>query len=726
MLGIGSVGTAIGSATPQESADRGRDGRPWNRDVDANEHTLFDLHSLDVDHVHTAARDADALVWRDEEGILHVDTQDETLYSGEDFTEAVQTALDSLTDGRDRKERVVVAASGTVTDGGTNWDEPGPDAIDVPSNVVLDVRGTIRVDGGIALRALDAENIEIPRAVIRGEGQALLFRSVRNVHIGRLDIRGEPAISGVRIDGFAKGRGDDTIRCEDIQIDSTYIERIVEGSNEHAFETYAVDRLQLGEIIVKDVPTGAGVLLNDTQDATVGEIVALDIDPGGGYGAFRLANSCTDITCGQVVARNAARGVFTVSDTSHATVNSVNIAGTDSHGVLIQDGENITINGGVIKDPGDEGVRIDSRSSPEHRPAESVSVSNLRIVDESGQEGISVTVGGRSGKDTNNVRVVNNDVRDSGGIYVESPSTIVRDNVGDGIASGSVTLESGAAPAARVEDIAEHGSATLDLRAQVTTVPDVPFAWDHRFEWTGDGWDLVIEWESDPGEDLELNFVADQPQVTAGLVNETDDEDEDDEFDVGDRSPGVVDGFENGNLDEYEGSADNYEVTSEAPIAEGNYSLKGGVNSDNATPIVSTDGLERYPSQGTTFSAEIGFTEEMPHMGIVFGAMDVGDFHLIRLENLWSYFEEDDPDIKLQMLAGGDVKDGVDPEALEPGEFHELVVEWSQDDEITVTLHDPDGAEIASVTGYGDGRTAGGIGTRRTALLDDITIDEVH
>ncbi|MFC7196356.1 hypothetical protein ACFQL4_19830 [Halosimplex aquaticum] len=96
-------------------------------------------------------------------------------------------------------------------------------------------------------------------------------------------------------------------------------------------------------------------------------VVGKDLDVGGGYAAFRLANGCEDVTCGQVVARNCARGVFTVSASSNATINGVNIVGTTSHGILIQDGENVTVDGGLVKNTGAEGVRIDSRSSPNTR-----------------------------------------------------------------------------------------------------------------------------------------------------------------------------------------------------------------------------------------------------------------------------------------------------------------------------------------------------------------------
>ncbi|MFC7196355.1 hypothetical protein ACFQL4_19825 [Halosimplex aquaticum] len=77
--------------------------------------------------------------------------------------------------------------------------------------------GTIHVeDEGEALirplRALNAEEIEIPRVAISGNFRsAVWFRSVSNVRFGHVDIRTpeDSVISatggGVRIDGFAEG-----------------------------------------------------------------------------------------------------------------------------------------------------------------------------------------------------------------------------------------------------------------------------------------------------------------------------------------------------------------------------------------------------------------------------------------------------------------------------------------------------------------------------------------
>ncbi|WP_207592638.1 right-handed parallel beta-helix repeat-containing protein [Halomontanus rarus] len=739
LLGVGSVGAAMtGSASADHDETRDSSTRKWNQHVDAQGHDLSNVHALDVDHVHTSARDADAVVWQDEDGTYHADDREETLYSGDEFTDAVQAALDGLTDGRTEKERVVVACSGTM--GPHEWDGDVL-AIDIPSYTVLDFRGTIYVeDEGEALirplRALNAEEIEIPRVQIVGNPRsAFWFRNVWNVTLGHVDVRmpEESYIDGigggVRIDGFADGRGDDAVRCTDIQVGTAYFE----NTAGHAFETYSVDRIQIGQVVANGVASGCGVLLNDTSDATVGEVVGTDVDVGGGYAAFRLANGCSDVTCGQVVARNCARGVFTVSDSSNATVNSVNIDGTTSHGILIQDGENISINGGVVKNTGAEGVRIDSRSSDQHRPAEGVSVSNLRIVDEREEPempyGISVTEGPRDGPDTSNVRVVNNDVRDSGvdgGLNLEPADVVVRDNVGDGLASGTVTLESGADPAARVEDVADGGAA-LELRSNVVETPDAAFSYEHSFEYSGEGWDLVLEWGTDPGEDLELDYIVDQPQALIGRESSADDgEDGDDvpEFDH-DTSPGIVDSFESGELDgSYEGATDSYEVTDAAPVAHGDYSLKSTVDGPEGQTIMSFDGLDRYPAAGTSFSAKVGVqSTETGNAGFAWGAWDLDNYYFARL------YREGEDDFRFQVynFHTGQKLVGDTQGAIDANAFYEIVVDWAADGtEMTVGLNDPDGNEMAqhTFTGLDSNVTGGGVGTRGSGLLDEIQILE--
>ena len=131
-----------------------------------------------------------------------------------------------------------------------------------------------------------------------------------------------------------------------------------------------------------------------------------------------------------------------------------------------------------------------------------------------------------------NCKITNNDVRRAGtdaDILVDAsaddarPSTTIRDNVGDGVDSGTVVFTSGESPAARVEGVTARKDTTLDLRASTVRGPEdsAPFAWDDYFEWNGNTgqWDLVFEWETDPLESVEVEYIVDQPLTNLGRVS---------------------------------------------------------------------------------------------------------------------------------------------------------------------------------------------------------------
>ncbi|WP_241175185.1 right-handed parallel beta-helix repeat-containing protein [Natronolimnobius sp. AArcel1] len=747
LLGVGAVGTAmagVGAAGdgPANSGG-GRDGRPWNQDIDAQGHSLQNLGALEVDHMYTAARDADVIVWKDTEGVFHADNHEETVASGEDVLEVTQAAVDSLTDGRDWMEKVAVVSPSTV--GPADVDDSLDDyeysddvaGIELPSYTVLDIPAPMRIEETgdqtfvDPIKAADAEHIEIPNLRLVGNPRFGMFlRSVRNVRLGNIHIEmtdDEPRGNiGVRIDGFAYGRDeDDVIRCTDIQVDNVY----VENSGGHAFETYAVDRIQIGKVLVNGTEAGAGVLLNETTDATVDAVGCKDIDPGGGYAGFRVANDTHDVTCDQVVVRGGARGIFGVSDSHNVTIGEVNISEMDVSGIFIEDNQNVAINGGVVKNCDGEAVRIHSRPDFGHDPTEGVTITNLRTYDDRDEDDREQSHGIHiSGEQTSNVRIINCDVRGGGSgenenIRVDDDvsETVLVNNHGGGLETGTVTLEGGADPAAVVEGVSPFGTQRPSLRADPVEDGGTTFAYDQYFVWNGesDAWDLHLEWKHDPGENVDIQYVVDSPRAHLGaLFDEEDDEDDDDgeEFDHN-TDPGIVDSFESGDIDVYEGVTDSYEVTDEDPVAHGDYSLKGdGVSAGDT--IISMDGLDRYPAAGTTFSAKIGYTEASPVMGLAFGAQDLGEFYFARVYN-------PDDDARLQLWSPSAEIGSADIEALEPGVFYELVIEWGDNEEFDITLTDPDGEELASFTAADNaGYTGGGVGTRSSALLDEIRILE--
>ncbi|SEW31619.1 RICIN domain-containing protein [Natrinema salifodinae] len=499
-LGVAGLGAAFGGTA--SARDRSDDGtqpwHEWDADVDAAGRDLENLGGLDVEHVFTSAREADVVVWRDEEGGYHADGPHGRVASDEELMAAVQAAVDSLSDDRTVKERVLVASSGEVS---------GDDevtGVDLPSHTSVDVAGEIVVEGqaGDLFSAVGEENISIPRLTVKGPAsRAVFLDGCENVRLGHLwieDVTGQ----GVRIQAG----------CEDVQIDTAY----VENTGHHGIETYDVTRIQIGQVIGVD-PGSAVVLLNETFDATVGQVVGRN--PAFDYATVRLANGCRNVTIGRVVSRGGVRGLSIITGTRDVTVGEVNVVGGDKAGILLVDVRNVTVLGGVIKNVDGPGVNMWSigLQGTTSEINEGVTLSNLRIVDERPEGDREQTWAIKEDGACLHNRFIDNDVRGGGTeglIDVASETTVVDRNLGGGIDSGTVTLEPDDSPAARVEGVTAHRSSSLSLRAQPYDAPDAAFAWEHHFEWTGSQWDLVFDWRTDPGADLTLEYVVDRPQGT--------------------------------------------------------------------------------------------------------------------------------------------------------------------------------------------------------------------
>lgn len=506
LIGAAGLGAALGgSASANQSSNGGPEtgNQPWyewEADVDANGHDLLNLNALDVQHIYTYAREADVVVWKDDEGTFHADGPDGEVASGDSVLAVTQAAVDSLSEGRTSKEKVLITAPGEI---GSN-DDP----LKLPSYTILDVPVTLTVPDGaeapLVVRANGAEEIEIQSLTVEGQAAGgIRLTSCSRVRLGDITLVGVGG-DGIRIDGRR-----DAPRSTDIQIDRLY----VENTGHHGLETYGVDRIQIDQVIGID-PASCVVLLNDTTDATVNSIVGKEPGVPPGYATFRVANGAHDVTVGEVVSRGGARGVFGVSECYDITVGEVNIVGARDQGILIQNCQNFAVDGGVVKNSNDA-VRIDTRDDGDQIPAEGVSITNLRVVDD--REEKQQTYGiHETGPRTNQNRFVNNDVRDAGteaDIAIFSDSTVVRDNVGGGVDAGTVTLTSGASPAARVEGVLNMERSALDARAEPTMAgTGETYAWETYFEWNGGAgeWDMIFEWRTDPGTDIEVDYIVDK------------------------------------------------------------------------------------------------------------------------------------------------------------------------------------------------------------------------
>ncbi|WP_437935563.1 hypothetical protein [Sorangium sp. So ce341] len=296
------------------------------------------------------------------------------VYSGGDMRAAVQAALDSLSRGRTRKESVLVQGSGTIA---------ASSRLSVPSYTVLNVCGTIDVTGGgsgdmAPIYARGRTDIEIPNVTITGTPlYAMFFRDVENLRLGHVELRVSSGL-GIRIDNH--GRSNRADKVTNIELDYVY----AEGTSSHGVETYGVDGLRIGTVVARD--TGeCGLLLNDTINAEIGKVDAVNAGTGTGYAAFRLANRAgrvgdgypTNIHVGEVVARGGGRGIFCVSESGGASIDRIDISGTGSNSILLENCHNVNIAAESGKVTGGGDVRLAART--QFANSSDITIQNLTI-----------------------------------------------------------------------------------------------------------------------------------------------------------------------------------------------------------------------------------------------------------------------------------------------------------------------------------------------------------
>ncbi len=302
-----------------------------------------------------------------------------TRYTGADMAAAMTAAYGALSSGRTTKQSVLIQGSGDVS----------ADAqVRVPGYTIVNLCGTLNVTGTATqsdrspFYARGATDIDIPHATITGNPQyGMFFRQVSRIHLGQLDLRfgGSSSGIGVRIDNNPSAGG---AFVTDVTIDTVY----AETTGSHGVETYGVDGFTLGRL--DGVDTGeCGVLLNMSVNAEIGAVHCDNCGAGTGYAAFRMANRNgrigdaypVNVHVGEVYARGGGRGVFCVSESGGAVIDSVDLADTGSNAVLLENCYNVTIaaDTGRIEGPGD--VRIAARD--EFANSSGITLSNLTLID---------------------------------------------------------------------------------------------------------------------------------------------------------------------------------------------------------------------------------------------------------------------------------------------------------------------------------------------------------
>lgn len=268
------------------------------------------------------------------------------VYSGSDYRAAIQAALDSVSSG----QRVAVMASGSI----------GANTITISSGKIFEGCGTINVAnraGRGAIESTDTSDVQIPYLTMTGSPYfGLRFSGTRNLNLGQITMNLSGGL-GIRFDR-------DRAANSNVKMDVIR----VTGAGSHAVETWNIDGLTVNQVIARNVGE-CGLLLQKTTNARVGLVDGDNVAAGTGYATLRMANNngqlasgsySTNVYIDKVVSRGGGRGVFCVSQSGGAVINSVDLANNGNNAILIENCYNLSIKGGTVQGGGE--VRLAARS----------------------------------------------------------------------------------------------------------------------------------------------------------------------------------------------------------------------------------------------------------------------------------------------------------------------------------------------------------------------------
>jgi hypothetical protein len=248
-----------------------------------------------------------------------------TVYTGSRFFDAVNAAANNM-------------GAGTINI--RNSGDSGPDggsvyAIRPRAGQTLDFHGhQVNANGGelvVPVYCDRRDNITVRNMHVVGNPRyGVWFRGCSNVVLENITMdlsNNNPVGLGIRVDNSTGPAYNLTI-AGNININ---------GARGHGVETYGVDGFSIGDVTVTN-NGGCGLLLNDSRNGTVGNVVGHYNNNGGGYATFRVANNNgPNVSVNSVYSRNSGRGFFSVSGSHGTTVNYVDIANTSSHGIFLED-----------------------------------------------------------------------------------------------------------------------------------------------------------------------------------------------------------------------------------------------------------------------------------------------------------------------------------------------------------------------------------------------------
>lgn len=268
-----------------------------------------------------------------------------TVYSGSDYLAAIQAAIDSISSG----QRVSIIASGSI----------GAGTIHIDSGKIFEGCGTIDAGyraGHGAIESIDTSDVQIPFLTMTGAPYfGLRFSGTLNLVLGEITMNLSGGL-GIRFDR-------DAARNSNVKMGTIS----VTGAGSHAVEVWNIDGLEIDRVIARDVGE-AGLLIQATTDARVGLVDGINVGAGTGYATLRFANNNgqgangqyeTNIYIDKVVSRGGGRGVFCVSQSGAAVIESIDLADNGNNAILIENCYNVRINGGIVQGGGQ--VRLAAR-----------------------------------------------------------------------------------------------------------------------------------------------------------------------------------------------------------------------------------------------------------------------------------------------------------------------------------------------------------------------------
>jgi hypothetical protein len=203
-----------------------------------------------------------------------------------------------------------------------------------------------RSHGGTGFHHEGAGDIQIyDMNITSGSGWGIHTSRASNLTFARVKILSGGI--GIRVDShpsrpYEEGRWIYNLNVSDCRF---------ENLGSHGLETYGVDGFTINNIVARNCGE-CGVLINKGYNGTIGTVDAYRCSYGGGYAGLRFANDCLNITANQLIATECGRGFFTVSTVKNCTVQNVTIRNCTSHAILLQNSDNVRVNGGTFNGDG--------------------------------------------------------------------------------------------------------------------------------------------------------------------------------------------------------------------------------------------------------------------------------------------------------------------------------------------------------------------------------------